>query len=61
MRTVDESCVLLDGEWTHRFVSANGSRFHIVEAGTGPLVLLLHGFPESSGAGRSKARARARW
>ena len=43
---MDESCVLLDGPWTHRFVSANGSRFHVVEAGTGPLVLFLHGFPE---------------
>jgi pimeloyl-ACP methyl ester carboxylesterase len=44
--TPDESCVLLDGPWTHRFVSANGTRFHVVEAGTGPLVLFLHGFPE---------------
>jgi pimeloyl-ACP methyl ester carboxylesterase len=44
--TVDESRVLDDGPWTHRFVSANGSRFHVVEAGTGPLVLFLHGFPE---------------
>ncbi|MEU2612967.1 alpha/beta hydrolase [Micromonospora sp. NPDC007271] len=43
---VDESCVLSDGPWTHRFVGANGSRFHVVEAGTGPLVLFLHGFPE---------------
>jgi len=43
---VDESCVLLDGPWSHRFVSANGSRFHVVEAGAGPLVLFLHGFPE---------------
>ncbi|HEX8631675.1 MAG TPA: alpha/beta hydrolase [Catenuloplanes sp.] len=43
---VDEACVLVDGPWNHRFVDANGSRFHIVEAGTGPLVLLLHGFPE---------------
>jgi pimeloyl-ACP methyl ester carboxylesterase len=42
----DESCVLLEGDWTHRFVYANGSRFHIAEAGTGPLVLFLHGFPE---------------
>jgi pimeloyl-ACP methyl ester carboxylesterase len=42
----DESCVLRDGPWTHRFVNANGSRFHVVEAGTGPLVLFLHGFPE---------------
>ncbi len=45
-RTVDESCVLTPGPWTHRFVGANGSRFHVVEAGTGPLVLFLHGFPE---------------
>jgi pimeloyl-ACP methyl ester carboxylesterase len=43
---VDESCVLVDGPWTHRFVGANGSRFHVVEAGAGPLVLFLHGFPE---------------
>jgi pimeloyl-ACP methyl ester carboxylesterase len=43
---VDESCVLVDGPWAHRFVSANGSRFHVVEAGTGPMVLFLHGFPE---------------
>ncbi|MGW0432403.1 alpha/beta fold hydrolase [Micromonospora sp. NPDC003197] len=43
---VDESCVLVDGPWQHRFVGANGSRFHVVEAGTGPLVLFLHGFPE---------------
>jgi pimeloyl-ACP methyl ester carboxylesterase len=44
---VDESCVLVEGPWTHRFVGANGSRFHVVEAGTGPLVLFLHGFPEN--------------
>jgi hypothetical protein len=30
----------------HRFVEANGIRMHIAEAGSGPLVLLLHGFPE---------------
>lgn len=28
-------------------MSANGIRLHCVEAGTGPLVLLVHGFPES--------------
>ncbi|MDA0365966.1 MAG: alpha/beta hydrolase [Chloroflexi bacterium] len=32
---------------TSRFVEANGIRMRIAEAGTGPLVLLLHGFPES--------------
>jgi pimeloyl-ACP methyl ester carboxylesterase len=30
----------------HRDVDARGLRMHIAEAGTGPLVLLLHGFPE---------------
>ena len=32
---------------THRYVQAGDLRMHIAEAGTGPLVLLLHGFPES--------------
>jgi len=31
----------------HRTVNANGIRIHLVEAGTGPLVLMVHGFPES--------------
>ena len=30
----------------HAFVEANGVRFHYAEQGEGPLVLLLHGFPE---------------
>jgi pimeloyl-ACP methyl ester carboxylesterase len=32
---------------THRMVDAGGLQMHIAEAGSGPLVLLLHGFPES--------------
>lgn len=32
---------------THRIVPVNGIRLHAVEAGEGPLVLLVHGFPES--------------
>jgi pimeloyl-ACP methyl ester carboxylesterase len=40
------SGVYTEGPWTHRAVSAGGTRFHIAEAGEGPLVLLLHGFPE---------------
>lgn len=32
--------------WAHREARVNGVRLHYVEAGTGPLVLLLHGFPE---------------
>lgn len=33
------------GPWEHRQISANGARFHVAIAGSGPLVLLLHGFP----------------
>ena len=32
---------------SHRTVEANGIRIHLAEQGTGPLVLLCHGFPES--------------
>ncbi|WP_037894935.1 alpha/beta fold hydrolase [Streptomyces sp. Tu 6176] len=31
----------------HRVVHVNGIRLHIAEEGEGPLVVLLHGFPES--------------
>ncbi len=30
----------------HRLVDVPGGRIHLVEQGTGPLVLLVHGFPE---------------
>ena len=33
-------------EITHRTVPTNGINLHIAEAGEGPLVLLVHGFPE---------------
>ena len=33
-------------EITHRHIETNGIRLHIAEAGEGPLVLLLHGWPE---------------
>ncbi|MER7315201.1 MULTISPECIES: alpha/beta fold hydrolase [Streptomyces] len=32
----------------HRLVDVPGGRIHLVEQGTGPLVLLIHGFPETS-------------
>lgn len=37
----------IPGPWSHRTVSANGVQLHVAEAGpeSGPLVLLLHGFP----------------
>ncbi len=44
--SLDAASVLLDGPWEHRFVSANGARFHVAELGEGPLVLLMHGFPQ---------------
>ena len=37
------SAIYLDGPWSHRPVSANGTRFHIAESGEGPLALMLHG------------------
>jgi pimeloyl-ACP methyl ester carboxylesterase len=45
-RLVEESTVLVDGPWEHRDISANGVRLHLAEIGSGPLVVLLHGFPE---------------
>jgi pimeloyl-ACP methyl ester carboxylesterase len=44
--STDSSEVLVPGPWRHRFVAANGARFHVAETGQGPLVLLLHGFPQ---------------
>ena len=46
MAVAADSGVFISGAWAHRTVSANGTRFHVAEAGDGPLVLLLHGFPE---------------
>ncbi len=37
---------VLDGPWTHKFLISNGIKLHYVTQGEGPLVLLLHGFPE---------------
>jgi len=41
-----EPVIQISGPWTHRSVTANGTRFHVASMGEGPLVLLLHGFPE---------------
>ena len=47
--------MLIEGPWTHRDVSANGTRLHVAECSprrtstngaSPPLVLLVHGFPE---------------
>ena len=46
MSTVDFAELAVDGPWEHRFVPANGARFHVALAGPderdAPLVLLLH-------------------
>jgi pimeloyl-ACP methyl ester carboxylesterase len=36
-----------DAQLHHRVVTTNGIQMHLVEAGSGPPVVLLHGFPES--------------
>ena len=38
---------MMTAEVTNRTVETNGIRMHLAEAGTGPLVVLCHGFPES--------------
>ncbi|MFL6137721.1 MAG: alpha/beta fold hydrolase [Frankiaceae bacterium] len=55
----DGSTLYADGPWTHREVAAGGVRFHAVEAGSGPLVLLLHGFPQCWWAWRAQVPALA--
>ncbi|MCC2321013.1 alpha/beta fold hydrolase [Cellulomonas xiejunii] len=48
MTPVDAASLLIEGPWQHRFVTANGARFHVTVAGDqdAPLVLLLHGVPQ---------------
>ncbi|MBI4907715.1 MAG: alpha/beta hydrolase [Acidobacteria bacterium] len=43
----------------HRDIHTNGIRMHIAEAGSGPLVILCHGFPESWYAWRHQLAALA--
>jgi pimeloyl-ACP methyl ester carboxylesterase len=56
----DASSVLIEGPWEHRFVAANGARFHVAEIGEGPLVVLLHGFPQFWWAWRDQLIALSR-
>jgi pimeloyl-ACP methyl ester carboxylesterase len=44
---------------SNRIVEANGITHQIAEAGTGPLVILCHGFPESWHSWRHQIRALA--
>ena len=60
---VDSSALLIGGPWRHRFVPANGARFHVALAGPddrdAPLVVLLHGLPEFWWAWRHQLTALA--
>lgn len=51
--------VRMPGPWVHRDLAANGARFHIAEQGTGPLVLLVHGWPQYWWAWRHQMAALA--
>jgi pimeloyl-ACP methyl ester carboxylesterase len=44
---------------THRSIDSNGIHLHIAEQGSGPLVLMCHGFPESWYSWRHQMRALA--
>jgi len=50
MTAVDSATLLVEGPWQHRFVAANGARFHAAVAGPDdrdvPLVVLLHAVPQ---------------
>ncbi|MFJ3493688.1 alpha/beta fold hydrolase [Streptomyces sp. NPDC086091] len=45
-RTAEQTAERATG-MRHRTVTGPGGRIHLVEQGSGPLVLLVHGFPES--------------
>lgn len=38
---------MTSGEIAHRTIETNGIRMHVAEQGSGPLIVLCHGFPES--------------
>jgi pimeloyl-ACP methyl ester carboxylesterase len=44
---------------SHRIIETNGIRIHVAERGTGPLVILCHGFPECWYSWRHQLRALA--
>jgi pimeloyl-ACP methyl ester carboxylesterase len=46
-------------EIKHRVIKVNGLQMRLAEAGSGPLVVLLHGFPESWYSWRHQLRALA--
>lgn len=58
---VDSAVTRIEGPWRHEMVAAGTGRFHVVVAGPadGPLVLLLHGFPQFWWAWRAQLPALA--
>jgi pimeloyl-ACP methyl ester carboxylesterase len=46
-------------DFTHRTIETDGIEMHIAELGEGPLVVMLHGFPESWYSWRHQLRALA--
>ena len=37
---------LIESSWKHEYIITNGVKLHYVTQGEGPLMLMLHGFPE---------------
>jgi pimeloyl-ACP methyl ester carboxylesterase len=37
---------VLESSWKHEYITTNGVKLHYVTQGEGPLMLMLHGFPE---------------
>ncbi|MEI2582750.1 alpha/beta fold hydrolase [Scytonema sp. PRP1] len=37
---------VVEGSWQHQYITTNGVKLHYVTQGEGPLMLMLHGFPE---------------
>jgi pimeloyl-ACP methyl ester carboxylesterase len=46
-------------EIEHKFITTNGIKMHVAQMGTGPLVLLCHGWPESWYSWRHQLKALA--
>jgi len=47
-------------EWKHEYILSNGVKLHYVTSGSGPLMLMLHGFPEFWYSWRHQIREFAR-
>ncbi|MFN8672825.1 MAG: alpha/beta hydrolase [Candidatus Sericytochromatia bacterium] len=46
-KVLDLDKITIEDIWKHEYIKANGINFHYVTAGEGPLLILLHGFPEN--------------